>query len=38
MWAGENKNIICARSCGKHLATEISRCSDQFLEAINLDE
>jgi MoaA/NifB/PqqE/SkfB family radical SAM enzyme len=38
MWEGENKNIICARSCGKHLETEISKCSDQFLEIISLDE
>lgn len=37
MWDGDNKNIICARSCGKHPDTEISKCTDQFLEVINLD-
>lgn len=32
MWHGENKNIICARSCGIHKDVDISNCSDQFLE------
>lgn len=32
MWHGTNKNIICARSCGKHQDIEISKGTDQFLE------
>jgi len=32
MWHGNDKNIICARSCGVHQNVEISKCADQFLE------
>ncbi|MEY4332572.1 MAG: hypothetical protein RLZZ196_1310, partial [Bacteroidota bacterium] len=37
MWEGKNKNIICARSCGKHQDIEISKCTDQFLEVTKFD-
>jgi MoaA/NifB/PqqE/SkfB family radical SAM enzyme len=38
MWNGANKNIICARSCGKHQDIEISQCTDQFLEITKFNE
>ena len=37
MWSGQNKNIICSRSCGVHKQVEISRCTDQFLEVTKFD-
>lgn len=37
MWHGNDKNIICARSCGVHKDIEISKCTDQFLEVTNFN-
>lgn len=38
MWDGENKNIICSKSCGKHPDNEFSKCIDQFVEVTEFDE
>ena len=38
MWHGPNKSIVCARSCGRHPEVEISKCTDQFLETVQLND